>query len=107
MLTLLGTFEQIFTFAMFIAIAFWVAAAASVFRLRKKRPDLPRPYKTWGYPIVPAVFIIASCGILLNTLLEKPVEAVAGLLLTALGIPAYFYWKRGLKNGNSKKREKV
>jgi APA family basic amino acid/polyamine antiporter len=101
-LTLLGTFEQIFTFTMFIAIAFWIAAAASVFTLRKKLPDLPRPYKTWGYPVVPAIFILASCGILLNTLLEKPVEAVAGLLLTALGIPAYFYWKHRLKSGNSK-----
>jgi len=102
MLTLLGTFEQIFTFTMFIAIAFWIAATASVFTLRKKLPDLPRPYKTWGYPVVPALFILASCGILLNTLLEKPVEAVAGLLLTALGIPAYFYWKHRLKSGNAK-----
>jgi len=103
LLTLLGTFEQILTFAMFIAIAFWIAATAAVFTLRKKRPDLPRPYKTWGYPVVPAIFIIASTGILLNTLIEKPVEALAGILLTALGIPAYFYWKQHLKKGNSKK----
>ena len=103
LLTLLGTFEQIFTFTMFIAIAFWVAATAAVFTLRKKRPDLPRPYKTWGYPVVPAIFIIASCGILLNTLLEKPVEALAGLLLTGLGIPCYYYWKRRLKSGDPKK----
>ena len=101
-LTLSGTFEQIFTFAMFIAIAFWIIATAAVFTLRKKRPDLPRPYKTWGYPIVPAIFIIASCGILLNTLLEKPVEALAGIFLTALGIPAYFYWKRRLIRGDRK-----
>jgi APA family basic amino acid/polyamine antiporter len=100
-LTLSGTFEQIFTFAMFIAIAFWIIATAAVFTLRKKRPDLPRPYKTWGYPIVPAIFIIASCGILLNTLLEKPVEALAGIFLTALGIPAYFYWKRRPPRGDS------
>ncbi|MFC1556534.1 APC family permease [candidate division KSB1 bacterium] len=101
-LTLLGTFEQIFTFTMFIAIAFWIAAAASVFTLRKKRPDLPRPYKTWGYPFVPAIFILTSCGILLNTLLEKPVEALAGILLTALGIPVYFYWKRRLQREDGK-----
>jgi len=98
LLTLLGTFEQIFTFAMFIAILFWIAATASVFTLRNKRPDLPRPYKTWGYPFVPAIFIVASTGILLNTLIEKPVEALAGLLLTALGVPAYFYWKKRAKN---------
>jgi len=103
LLTLLGSFEQIFTFAMFMAIAFWIAAAASVFTLRKKQPNLPRPYKTWGYPVVPAVFIIASSGILLNTLLEKPVEALAGILLTALGIPAYLYWKRQQRNENSQK----
>lgn len=102
-LVLLGTFEQIFTFTMFIAIAFWIAATAAVFTLRKKRPDLPRPYKTWGYPIVPAVFILASSGILLNTLLEKPVEALAGILLTVMGVPAYFYWKRRQKNEDLKK----
>jgi APA family basic amino acid/polyamine antiporter len=94
LLTLVGTFEQIFTFAMFIAILFWIGAAAAVFTLRKKRPDLPRPYKTWGYPVVPAVFILASAGILLNTLLEKPVEALAGIGLTLTGIPVYFFWRR-------------
>ncbi len=93
-LTLMGTFEQIFTFTMFMAILFWIGAAAAVFTLRKKRPDLPRPYKTWGYPIVPAVFIIASAGILLNTLVAKPVESLSGIVLTALGIPVYFLWKR-------------
>lgn len=98
LLTLLGSFEQIFTFTMFIAILFWIAATASVFTLRKKLPGLPRPYKTWGYPFVPGIFIVASTGILLNTLIEKPVEALAGLLLTVLGIPAYFYWKRKGKN---------
>jgi APA family basic amino acid/polyamine antiporter len=93
-LTVSGTFEQIFTFAMFIAIVFWITATCSVFTLRKKFPDLPRPYKTWGYPVVPIIFIAASAGILLNTLIEKPVESLAGLALTALGIPIYFYWKR-------------
>lgn len=96
-LTLLGTFEQIFTFAMFIAIAFWIAAAAAVFTLRIKRPDLPRPYRTWGYPIVPMIFILASTGILLNTLIEKPVESIAGIGLTLMGIPAYLFWQRRKK----------
>jgi APA family basic amino acid/polyamine antiporter len=93
-LTLSGSFEQLFTFAMFMAIVFWITVAAAVFTLRKKYPDLPRPYKTWGYPVVPAVFIIASLGILFNTLIEKPVESLTGLGITALGIPVYFYWKR-------------
>jgi len=92
-LALSGTFDQLLTFVMFIAIIFWIAATASVFTLRKKRPDLPRPYKTWGYPVVPIIFIIASSGILLNTLIEKPVESLAGLGLTVIGIPVYFFWK--------------
>ncbi len=93
-LTLIGTFEQIFTFAMFMSIAFWIAAAAAVFRLRKKRPDMPRPYKTWGYPVVPWLFILASGGILVNTLIEKPVESLSGIALTAAGVPVYFWWKK-------------
>ncbi len=92
-LTLLGTFEQIFTFAMFMSIAFWIAAAAAVFRLRKIRPDMPRPYKTWGYPVVPWLFILASSGILINTLIEKPIESLSGVVLTAAGIPVYLWWK--------------
>jgi APA family basic amino acid/polyamine antiporter len=101
-LILSGTFEEIITFAMFVAIIFWVAAACAVFTLRKKRPDLPRPYKAWGYPVVPAVFIIASCGILLNTIMERPIESLAGLGITLLGVPAYLYWSRGSRNLKSR-----
>ncbi len=92
-LTLTGTFEQLFTYVIFVAIIFWVAAAASVFTLRKKKPDMDRPYKTWGYPVVPLIFIIASAGILFNTLFESPVESLAGIGLTLIGIPIYYYWK--------------
>jgi APA family basic amino acid/polyamine antiporter len=93
-ITISGTFDQILTFAMFIAIAFWIAAAVAVFVLRRKRPDLDRPYKVWGYPVVPMVFIVASAGVMLNTLIERPVESLAGLALTAIGVPVYLFWKR-------------
>ncbi len=93
-LTLSGTFEQLFTFVMFITIGFWISAIASVFTLRKKYPDRPRPYRTWGYPFVPTIFIVASSGILVNTLFERPVESLSGLGFLLLGIPAYYYWKR-------------
>ncbi len=92
-LTLTGTFEQLFTYVIFVAIIYWIAAAASVFTLRKKKPDIDRPYKTWGYPVVPLIFIIASAGILINTLFESPVESLAGIGLTLIGIPIYYYWK--------------
>jgi len=93
-LTLSGKYEQLFTFVMFVAIIIWISAVLSVFTLRKKYPQLPRPYKTWGYPVVPAIFIVASFGILINTLIEKPLESLVGLALTGLGIPAYFLWKK-------------
>jgi APA family basic amino acid/polyamine antiporter len=93
-LMLSGNLEQVVTYTIFVAIVFWVVAAASLFTLRKKFPDLPRPYKTWGYPVVPVLFILASVGILLATLVEKPVESLSGLGLIAIGIPSYFFLKR-------------
>ncbi len=94
LLALTGTFEQLFTFAMFAGILFWVLAAAAIFTLRKKRPDLPRPYKAWGYPAVPVIFILALSGILLNTLIRRPVESLAGVALMVVGVPVYYIWKR-------------
>ena len=58
-------------------------------------PDRPRPYRTWGYPVVPILFIGASLAFVVNTLIERPVESLAGLGLLALGLPAYWYWGRG------------
>jgi len=93
-LTVSGTFEQLFTFVVFVTVMFYIATVASVFTLRKKYPDLPRPYKTWGYPVIPIIFIIVSSGILLNTLIVKPVESLTGLGFTLIGIPVYYYWKK-------------
>jgi APA family basic amino acid/polyamine antiporter len=92
LLALTGTFEQLFTFAMFAGIVFWVAAAAAVFPLRK-RADLSKPYKAWGYPFTPIVFIVVLVGILMNTLILKPVESLAGLFLVLTGVPVYFFWR--------------
>lgn len=103
-LTLSGTFEQLLTFVMFVAIIFWIAAALSVFTLRRKFPRLQRPYKTWGYPYVPILFIITSLGILINTVIEKPVESLSGILITLLGIPVYYYWKKTQKTSESETR---
>jgi APA family basic amino acid/polyamine antiporter len=98
-LTLTGTYEQLFTYVMFITLAFWTAAVAAVFVLRRQRPDLPRPYKTWGYPLVPMIFIVVTAAILLNTLFARPVESIAGLAITALGVPVYFYWRKTASPG--------
>lgn len=79
---------------MVVSIMFWIAATAAVFTLRKKYPDMPRPYKTRGYPIVPILFIVASSGILINALIEKPLELLAGLGITVIGIPVFYLWRR-------------
>jgi len=93
-LALTGTFAQLFTFVMFVSIMFWIAAAGTVIVLRRKQPDLARPYRVWGYPWVPLAFMLASAGILVSSLLESPVESLAGVGLTLLGIPVYLLWKR-------------
>jgi len=93
LLALSGTYEQLFTYVMFASILFNVAGGIAVFRLRMTQPDHPRPYRVWGYPVVPALFVLGSLAFVLNTLVERPVESLAGLGLLALGLPAYWYWK--------------
>jgi APA family basic amino acid/polyamine antiporter len=102
LLALTGTYEQLFTYVVFVSLIFWIAATASVFVLRVRRPDLPRPYKTWGYPVVPLVFIVAASAILLNTLVARPVESLAGLAITLCGVPVYYHWRRRRNAEDSK-----
>jgi len=94
MLTLTGTFEELITLVVFVNFMMWIAASSTVFVLRKKQPNLERPYKVWGYPFVPAFFMIFSSAIMVNTFFESPEQALMGLGLTLLGIPAYLYWKK-------------
>jgi APA family basic amino acid/polyamine antiporter len=93
-LTLSGTFEQLYTYVVFAVFLFHAATAAAVFVLRRTRADAPRPYRVWGYPVVPAAFILVCLAFVLNTLREKPEESAWGLGLIALGIPAYGWWRR-------------
>ena len=94
LLTLSGTYEQLYTYVVFAGVLFHAATGAAVFVLRRTLPARPRPYRTWGYPWVPAAFILASLVLLGNTLLERPTESLLGLGLVALGLPAYLYWRR-------------
>jgi len=103
-LALSGRYDQLYTYAIFIAVLFHVATGAAVFVLRRTRPDAPRSYRTWGYPVVPALFILASLALVVNTLVERPLESLFGLGLLALGLPAYAYWRRsaaGVTGGGS------
>ena len=93
-LTLSGTFEELITLVVFVNFMMWIAASSTVFVLRKKQPDLERPYKVWGYPYVPAFFIIFSMAIMVNTFFSAPSQSLLGLALTLLGVPVYFYWRK-------------
>jgi len=94
LLTFSGTYEQLFTYVIFAVFLFHAMTGAAVFVLRRARPDAPRPYRVWGYPVLPLVFTATALAFVANTLVEKPKESGLGLLLLALGIPAYLWWRR-------------
>ena len=89
-----GSYEQLFTYVVFTSVLFSLFGGLALFRLRRTRPALRRPYRVVGYPVVPALFALGSLFVVYNTLRERPVESIAGLGLLALGLPAYWYWRR-------------
>ena len=93
-LALSGTYEQLYTYVIFAGLLFHVATAGAVIVLRRNRPGLERPYRVFGYPWVPMLFILGSFLLLANTLVEKPVESLIGLFFIAAGLPAYAWWRR-------------
>ena len=99
LLTFSGSYEQLYTFVVFAVVLFHALTGAAVFVLRRRRPDAERPYRTWGYPWVPLVFVASSAALVINTLLEKPTESLIGLVILALGVPAYLHWRRSAPRG--------
>jgi len=94
LLVLSGRYSQLYTYVIFASVILYGMATASVIVLRFKRPDLPRPYRTLGYPILPIVFVLAITCLVISTLLKSPRESLMGVALVSLGLPFYFYWKR-------------
>ena len=94
MLLTFGTFEQLLTYVVFASWLFAALAAASVFVLRRRRPNAPRPFRVPGYPLTPALFIAAAGAIVVNTFYARPLQAVAGIGIVLLGTPVYLFWKR-------------
>lgn len=88
-----GTFENLITYVTFMDILFMALAGASVFILRKTKPALFRPYRTWGYPIIPFIFVFISGAFVINTLIERPQQAWAGVIFAALGVLAFLFFK--------------
>jgi basic amino acid/polyamine antiporter, APA family len=93
-LVLSGSYEQLFQYALFAGFIFHVVTGLALFRLRRQRPDMPRPYRVAGYPWVPGLFVLVMAGLVLNTLYERPLQSLFGVGLVALGVP-FFRWRRG------------
>ncbi len=93
-LTLTGQYSDLLTMTAFASLLFNVLTVVGLFVLRKKRPDLARPYRVWGYPAVPLLFVAVSLFFLVYMPVADPRNTGLGLLLTAAGLPAYLYWRR-------------
>jgi APA family basic amino acid/polyamine antiporter len=89
-----GTYGQLLDYIVFAVLVFYVLTIGSIFVLRKKRPDAPRPYKAIGYPVLPALYIIMALYIDFVLLLYKPQYTWPGLFIVLLGIPVYMVWKK-------------
>jgi APA family basic amino acid/polyamine antiporter len=93
-LTLSGSYGNLLDYVIFAALLFYVLTVTSVFVFRRRQPDAPRPYKTWGYPVIPAFYIVTASLIMLGLLAFKPSYTWPGLGLVLLGLPVYLVWRR-------------
>ena len=93
-LVLSGTFDQLTDMIIFAVFIFYGATSLGVFILRRKMPHVYRPYKVWGYPYVPAIFILFCIGLFFNTVVTRPREAALGMILILSGIPVYLFLHR-------------
>ncbi|MBL8219839.1 MAG: amino acid permease [Bryobacterales bacterium] len=96
LLVLSGRYEQLFTYVIFSTWILYGMATASVIVLRRKRPDMVRPYRTLGYPVVPVLFVLVAVALLASTLRSSPRESLMGIGIILLGLPFYIHWKRKL-----------
>ncbi len=89
-----GSYSQLLDYIIFAELVFYILTIAGLFVLRFKQPDAPRPYKAWGYPVLPALYIVLAAGICIVLLRYKPQYTWPGLVLVLLGIPVYLFWSR-------------
>jgi APA family basic amino acid/polyamine antiporter len=97
LLCLSGTYSDLLDYVIFAVLIFFVLIVSGIFILRKKRPDAERPYKAWGYPVVPALYVLVAAAIAVDLLVFKTGYTFPGLLIVLLGIPVYFVRKRFAK----------
>jgi amino acid transporter len=88
-------YDQLATYVVFAQFVFYAMSAGAVIRLRRRVPAAPRPYRTWGYPFTPIIFIAFAALLVGNTIYTAPKDALIGSGLILLGLPGYAYWRRG------------
>jgi APA family basic amino acid/polyamine antiporter len=96
LLCLSGTYSNLLDYVIFAVLIFFTLTILAIFILRVKRPDIPRPYKAFGYPVVPAIYILATVIIMAILLIYKPDYTFPGLIIVFLGIPVFYLWRRHL-----------
>jgi basic amino acid/polyamine antiporter, APA family len=100
-IALSGTFEQLFSLYIFAVWSFLALGALALIRLRTLEPDLPRPYRIWGYPWTPLLFLTAALALTANLWLDQPVRSSVGLLVILAGLPCYYAWLGGSRHADS------
>jgi APA family basic amino acid/polyamine antiporter len=91
-LAMSGSFDTLTDYVVFGSWIFYALVTASIFVFRKRYPDAERPYRAWGYPVVPVVFMLVAVWLLVNTIMTSPTQSLAGIGLIILGLPVYYYF---------------
>jgi APA family basic amino acid/polyamine antiporter len=94
LLCLSGTYSDLLDYVIFAVLLFFTITILAIFVLRIKRPDIPRPYKTFGYPVIPAIYILTTVIIMIILLVYKPNYTFPGLIIVIVGIPVFYLWRR-------------
>jgi len=94
LLALTGTFEELYSLFVFAVWIFFALTAIALLRLRRKEPELIRPYRAWGYPWTPIVFLIAALALTVNLWIDRPIRSSLGLAVILMGVPFFRYWQK-------------
>ena len=100
LLCLSGTYNDLLDYVIFAVLIFFILTIAGIFVLRKKRPDAERPYKAFGYPVLPGLYILTAAAIAIDLLMFKPAYTWPGVIIVLLGIPVYFIWRKTAKRAS-------
>ena len=101
LLALTGTFEELYSLFVFAVWIFFALTAIALLRLRWKEPDLVRPYRVWGYPLTPLIFLIAAIALTVNLWMVRPVRSTLGLAVILGGIPFYYRWRKNSSSSSA------